>query len=211
MRGKERAEAIASAKDSGPAHRTARPAVYGDAAYGTGAFLDHLRNAHIASFCKTQPPVAPAGHFSKQAFSIDLEREEVTCPASRTVAIRRDKDGDGVARFGSACASCPLASSCTSAASGRSIQVGRYEHRLSEARAEQEDLTWSDEYRATRPKVERKLGHLMRRKHGGRRARVRGQAKVDADFNLLAGAQNLARLATLGLGSEQGGWAVAGT
>jgi hypothetical protein len=32
----------------------------------------------------------------------------------------------------------------------------------------------------------------MRRKHGGRRARVRGQDKVDADFSVLAAATNLA-------------------
>ena len=47
----------------------------------------------------------------------------------------------------------------------------------------------------------------MRRKHGGRRARVRGQAKVDADFALLAAAVNLARLATLGLTGHTGAWA----
>jgi hypothetical protein len=40
--------------------------------------------------------------------------------------------------------------------------------------------------RATRPKVERKLGHLVHRTHGRLRARVRGKDKVDADFNLLA-------------------------
>jgi hypothetical protein len=39
----------------------------------------------------------------------------------------------------------------------------------------------------------------MRRRHGGRRARVRGQARTCADFTLLAAAVNLARLATLGL------------
>ncbi len=39
----------------------------------------------------------------------------------------------------------------------------------------------------------------MRRKHGGRRARVRGLAKVSADFALLAAAVNLARLGVLGL------------
>ena len=38
----------------------------------------------------------------------------------------------------------------------------------------------------------------MRRRHGGRRARVRGQVKVAADFDLLAAAVNLARLAVLG-------------
>jgi hypothetical protein len=51
--------------------------------------------------------------------------------------------------------------------------------------------------RAPRPKVERKIGHLMRRKHGGRRARVRGRDKVAADFSLLAAAVNLARLGAL--------------
>jgi hypothetical protein len=51
----------------------------------------------------------------------------------------------------------------------------------------------------------------MRRRHGGRRARVRGQRNVDADFNLLAAAQNLARLAVLGVRSTINGWAVAAT
>lgn len=46
--------------------------------------------------------------------------------------------------------------------------------------------------------VERKIGHLMRRKHGGRRARMRGQTKIAADFCLLAAAVDLARLGMLG-------------
>ena len=50
----------------------------------------------------------------------------------------------------------------------------------------------------------------MRRRHGGRQARVRGTLKVDADFNLLAAATNLARLAVLGLRSTDSGWAIAG-
>ncbi len=37
-------------------------------------------------------------------------------------------------------------------------------------------------YRATRPKVERKIGHLTRRVHGGRKARCRGVARVLTDF-----------------------------
>jgi IS5 family transposase len=48
----------------------------------------------------------------------------------------------------------------------------------------------------------------MRRRHGGRRARVRGHTKVDADFTLLAAAVNLARLATPGVTHHTGGWAV---
>jgi hypothetical protein len=179
-------------------------AVCGDAAYGTGAFLDHLANAGVTSFCKARPPVAPAGRFAKDRFGIDLERDVVTCPAGVTVTIRRNDAGDGTASFGGACTSCPLREQCTEAKDGRTIQVSRYEHRLAEARATQQDPAWRDEYRGARPKVERKLGHLMFRKHGGRRARVPGQSKVDADFNLLAAANNLARLATLGLHSTSG-------
>ena len=57
--------------------------------------------------------------------------------------------------------------------------------------------------------MERKIGHLMRRKHGGRRARVRGTTKIAADFSLLAAGVNLARLAVLGVASTRSGWAAA--
>ncbi len=74
----------------------------------------------------------------------------------------------------------------------------------------QQDPLWRQDYRATRPKVERKIGHLMRRRHEGRRARVRGQGKITADLSLLAAAVNLARLAVLNLvGTGSGSWAVA--
>jgi len=49
----------------------------------------------------------------------------------------------------------------------------------------------------------------MRRKHGGRRARVRGTTKIAADFSLLAASVNLARLAVLGVASTRPGWAAA--
>jgi hypothetical protein len=114
-----------------------------------------------------------------------------------------------MAYFGPACASCPLAAQCTTAKGGRTIYAGPYEEQLTAARARQRDPAWTAEYRATRPKVERKIGHLMRRRHGGRRARVRGQAKVAADFALLAAAASLARLSVLGLASRNGTWALA--
>ena len=115
-----------------------------------------------------------------------------------------------MASFGTACAGCPLAAGCTTAASGRQIRIGPHEAELVRARATQQDPAWRAEYRATRPKVERKIGHLMRRRHGGRRARVRGKTKVAADFSLLAAATNLARFGVLGLTRVAGpGWAVA--
>jgi DDE family transposase len=147
--------------------------------------------------------------FSKDRFTIDLDTDTVTCPAGVTIAIRRGHDGGGLACFASACAACPLRERCTTAAEGRTIRVGPYEQALARARQRQADPAWQADYRATRPKVERKLAHLMRRKHGGRRARVRGTIKIDADFRLLAAAANLARLAVLGLRSTPTGWAAA--
>jgi hypothetical protein len=183
-----------------------RLAVYGDSAYGAGALLDSLEDANADIMCKVQPPVAPGGRYPKDAFQIDLHAGTVTCPAGRVAPLRTIKDGQ-IAYFGDACASCPLAAKCTTSQDGRSIRVGPHEAALTRARARQNDPAWQADYTATRPKVERKIGHLMHRKHGGRRARMRGQSKIDADFKLLAGAVNLARLATLGLSLTPAGWA----
>ena len=194
-----------------PAPEQQRPTVYGDAAYGTGGLQSLLSDAGIDSRLKTQPPVGKNGLFAKDRFAIDLEDDTVTCPAGVTVRIGRLKDKTGVAKFAEHCATCPLADQCTTSALGRKVRVGVHEACLARARAEQADPKWRDDYRRTRPKVERKLAHLMRRRHGGRRARVRGALRVGADFSLLAGAANLARLATLGARSTLGGgWVVAG-
>ena len=184
------------------------PKVYGDSAYGTGEFQQHLDDQGIDSGCRTQPPSAPAGRFAKDRFDIDLDADTVTCPAKVTVKIHRGADGGGTAYFAEHCTTCPLRAQCTNAAGGRTIRVTTFEAALTRARERQTDPDWQADYHANRPKVERKLAHLMRRRHGGRRARVRGRPKVDADFNLLAAATNLARLATLGLHATPTGWAV---
>jgi DDE family transposase/transposase-like protein DUF772 len=189
------------------------PTVYGDSAYGTGPLLASLHTAGIDPRVKIQAPVAPHGHFTKDQFQIDLAAGTVTCPAKRTAPIVYNANPrhrhHGQASFGPGCASCPLRGRCTSAAAGRTITITAYEHQLAAARARQADPARAADYRATRPKVERKLAHLVRRRHGGRRVRVRGLAKVAADFNLLAAAVNLARLGMLGLHwTPSGGWAV---
>jgi Transposase DDE domain/Transposase domain (DUF772) len=182
-------------------------AVYGDAAYGAGELLDTLQRAGAEANCKVQPPVSPGGRFSKDAFTIDLHNATVSCPAGQTTPLRPLGDGR-IARFAQACAGCPLAERCTTAKDGRTIYVGPYEQHLARARARQAGPDWKTDYTATRPKVERKIAHLTRRRHGGRRARVRGKPKVTADFALLAAAVNLARLGVLGLTHHGGTWTV---
>ena len=186
-----------------------RPAVYGDAAYGAGKLLARLEAAGAQIFTKVQPPTAPDGRFAKDRFTIDLDASTVTCPNAVTVAIRPAKAGGGTAVFGAVCAACPLAALCTGSAAGRTIAIGCYEAELARARTAQADPAWVADYKATRPKVERKIAHMMRRRHGGRRARVRGMTKVAADFSLLAAAVNVARLGALGLRRATGpGWQV---
>ena len=185
-------------------------AVYGDAAYGAGSLLADLEAAGAQIMTKVQPPVMTGGRFAKDRFAIDTEAGTVTCPAGVVAAMREVKAGGQIAVFGPACAGCPLATACTNAKDGRRIRIGIHEAELVRARTAQADPAWRAEYRATRPKVERKIGHLMRRRHGGRRARVRGQAKVAADFSLLAAAVNLARFGVLGLTRGSGlSWVMA--
>jgi hypothetical protein len=185
-----------------------RPTVYGDGAYGGGEFQEFLDDHDIESRCKTPPPSPPPGGlFAKTRFRINLDDDTVSCPNNVTVTIRRNNNEGGTASFGTACRACPLREQCTTSATGRTITISPHEATLAKARAAQQDPEWQADYRATRPKIERKLGHLMSRRHGGRRARVRGVDKVDADFNLAAAAVNVARLAKHGLRSTPTGWA----
>ncbi|HZD74143.1 MAG TPA: transposase [Actinomycetota bacterium] len=203
---------MSSAADADPP--APQPAAYGDSAYGTGPLLERLHAASIDPFVKVQAPVAPGGHFTKDQFHIDLAAGTVTCPAQHTAPIVYNPNPrhrhHGQASFGPACASCPLRGQCTSATGGRTITITAYEHELVAARTRQADPVCAADYRATRPKVERKLAHLVRRRHGGRRVRVRGRVKVAADFSLLAAAVNLARLGVLGLHwTPSDGWVAA--
>ena len=203
-----------TASEAGGGRPAPTPTVYGDSAYGTGPLLASLHTAGIDPRVKIQAPVAPKGHFTKDQFQLDLALGAVTCPAKRTAPIVYNADPrhrhHGQASFGPACAACSLRGQCTSAQAGRTVTITAYEHELAAARARQADPVRAADYRSTRPKVERKLAHLVRRRHGGRRVRVRGLARVAADFSLLAAAVNLARLGVLGLHwTPADGWAAA--
>lgn len=177
-----------------------RVEIFGDASYGTADIVDKIEAAGAEANVKVQAPSAPAGHFGKDAFEINLDAQTVKCPAGVLVQIRKhSSDGGGIASFAASCTSCVLRAQCTDAKTGRAIRINPKEATLQRSRARQTSAAWKKHYRATRPKVERKLAHLMRRKHGGRRARVRGSECTRQDFAMLAAAHNLARLAKLGV------------
>jgi hypothetical protein len=183
--------------------------VYGDASYGTADIVEKIEAAGAEANVKVQAPSARKGCFGKDDFHIDLDGRTVSCPVGRLVTIRLGADGSGYAEFGGACAACPLRSKCTDSKSGRIVTIHAKEATLQRSRARQRAATWKTNYRATRPKVERKLAHLVFRKHGGRRARMRGCERNRHDFALLGAAHNLKRLAMLGVRYDRNTWVTA--
>lgn len=172
--------------------------IYGDSSYGTAAIVERLEEAGMEANVKVAPASPPQkGFYSQDDFNIDTQAGTVCCPQGKLVQLRRSKDGYATADFGAHCASCSQRQRCTSSKNGRVVRVHPHHDTLKRARRRQRDPDWKARYRATRPKVERKIAHLMRRRHGGRRARVRGMLRVGHDFALLAAAVNLQRLAAL--------------
>jgi hypothetical protein len=176
-----------------------RAEAYGDASYGTAELVEKLEAAGIEANVKVQPPSAREGKYSQDDFRIDLNACSVQCPAGHLVKLRLSKDGSSEAQFGVICKSCPLRDKCTESKAGRTVYIHPKHRVLERSRRRQREPRWRARYRATRPKIERKIAHMMRRKHGGRRARMRGRLRVGQDFALLAAAINLARLAMLGV------------
>ncbi len=180
------------------AHANEPVEIYGDASYGTAALVEKIEAAGAEANVKVQAASPPrVGLYSQEAFKIDVQAGTACCPADTLVKLRVLQEGAAVADFSASCISCPLRPQCTTSASGRELRIHPKHATLARSRARQRDPEWRQRYRATRPKVERKIGHLMRRKHGGRRARMRGCEKIGYDFALLAAATNLARLAAL--------------
>ena len=111
--------------------------IYGDASYGTAELVETIEGAGAKANVKVQAAVALDGRFSKDAFIIDLDGQTVRCPVGAIVAIRKAKDGGGLAAFGVRCASCPQRPLCTANKEGRTIRIHPQEATLQRKRAEQ--------------------------------------------------------------------------
>lgn len=184
-----------------------KPEVFGDSAYADGDTLARLEGQGFTVMAKVPPAAAKAGLFSKDNFIVDLDDATVICPAGAQADIDFNDKGGGLARFGTACATCALAERCTTNSAGRTVSIHRHEDILAAHKAEQRLPQWQSDYKATRPKVERKIGHMVRKPWGGRRARTRGVARVFTDVVTRAAAVNFARLDTLGVAWNGSAWA----
>ena len=201
------AELLADVLSRSPAQEDKPAEIYGDSSYGTADTVERIEQSGAEANVKVQPSANRTGLFSQDAFRIDESAGTVRCPNGQLIQLRRSSDGYGRASFGDLCANCPLQAQCTTSKSGRVITTHPKLEVLQRSRARQRDPQWKARYRATRPKVERKLSHMMRRRHGGRRVRMRGRTRIGHDFALLGATVNLHRLAVLGVHFDARRWA----
>ncbi len=148
-----------------------------------------------------QSPQARAGTgYDRTAFTIDWEREQVTCPqgqasASWSPCRQRGTESIVVKFGGEVCQPCPVRSLCTSAKKGGrqlTIRARPLQQALDQARAEQASKDWQDKYKL-RAGVEGTMRQAVA-VTGVRRARYRGLAKVHLEHVFSAVALNLIRL-----------------
>lgn len=179
-------------------------ATVGDMAYSTAELRQWAAEQGAEIVAQVPPASARKGCFSKDAFTIDLEAETVTCPAGQTTA-RWTAISNGGRTFsfdGAICASCPLREQCTPkdpdrmrrTGSGRSVRWHALEPILQAARAAEKTQRVQD-LLSERWKVEQGIARLMRR--GLRQARYMGQAKVRYQALTAALVTNLVRLTNL--------------
>ena len=143
---------------------------------------------------------ARAGGYTQQAFTIDWDRKQATCPegavSSRWQPMRtRDGKNAILVRFAAAaCRGCPARDKCTTAIrTGRQLVLRPREihQALAAARAAENATGFQADY-ARRAGVEGTMHQAA--SHGARRARYRGLPKTRLDHAYMACALNLLRL-----------------
>lgn len=128
-----------------------------------------------------------AGRFTKDRFTIDLQRRTITCPAGEVEPIQLGRTASFKA---AACDGCSQRSQCTSAAvgTGRTVSIA-VDEVLQQKLHERITTTMGREELRKRVGVEHCLAHLGQRQ--GRRARYFGVRKNLFDLRRAGAIQNL--------------------
>ena len=176
--------------------------VLGDSAYGSGELLAEIHAAGHRPIIKPMPlGRAVPGGFTIDDFTVDEVLQTVTCPAGNVRPLSPKRR----VTFGSLCRSCPLMKQCTTANTGKKMQIHPNDQVRREHRIAAQNLDFQADYRQHRPMIERTLAWMTR---GARRVRYRGVIKNNAWWANRAAAINLKRLLNLGLTSQNGVWAL---
>ncbi|GAC1632516.1 MAG: IS1182-like element ISGvi6 family transposase [Ktedonobacteraceae bacterium] len=158
-----------------------------DRAY-LSSHLVRERDDDLEVYCKAWP-VRESKHFSKQAFTLDWERQTIRCPDAQEMPFVPG----GVVHFPKEiCAKCPLKEQCTTSAKGRSVSIHPDEALIIELRERQQTTQGRVQLRE-RVAVEHTLAQVGQWQ--GRRARYRGVRKNLFDLRRCAVVHNLHVLA----------------
>jgi hypothetical protein len=158
-----------------------------DRAY-LSSHLVRERNDELEIYCKAWP-VREGKRFSKQAFTLDWQRQMIRCPAEQEMPFVPG----GIVHFPKeACAQCPLKAQCTTSEKGRSVSIHPDEALLIELRERQQTPQGRAEL-CERVAVEHTLAHVGQWQ--GRCTRYRGVRKNLFDLRRYAVVHNLHVLA----------------
>jgi hypothetical protein len=155
----------------------------GETAYGNIEVREQLEHRQIGVLAPLHTTVsADDDTMHKDEFTIDLDRDLVTCPQGHTAKIykpRRSRPaatGQRIARFTRTdCEPCPLRARC--APTGRrDIRVSRREDLRQAALRQLADPVEHEHLKRTRPRIERLLGLIVYRYHA-RNSRYHGKRK----------------------------------
>ncbi|WP_369223266.1 IS1182 family transposase [Streptomyces sp. R39] len=176
-----------------------------DAGYPSASQIVAARGDHHVELLgpmKSSTAAQNGGPFSQDAFTVDWDREQVTCPngaVSTQWAERRSQQGLPVirVRFTPAdCRPCPHLRDCANSPNAKRRELNlrrRDEHEaVRRARAEQQTDEWKERYKI-RAGVEGTIAQGVLR-CGLRRSRYRGLAKTSLQHQLTGAAINLARI-----------------
>ena len=177
---------------------------YLDSGYLSAALLVSEAARHgialIGPLLADKSAQARTGGYTQQAFTIDWDHHQVTCPQG-AVSSRwqpaRTREGKQaiIVRFATAtCRQCPARGNCTTATrTGRQLYLRPREiHQAATAARTAEDTTGFQAGYARRAGIEGTIHQAT--SHGARRARYRGLAKTRLDHTCMACALNLIRL-----------------
>jgi hypothetical protein len=183
--GDEAADAVTLVRQEEAAQGNDVEALSMDGAGFNGPMLRELEDPDgLAVDVIVPPQKEPVSElFAPDDFVTDAETGRLRCPAGVTASHReRDEGQHGwIHRFPrKACEACPLLGRCMKNPPrghyGRKVRKNDYEPEYRRARQKVGTAAYQ-EVRAEHPLVERKLGEMLNR-HGGRKARYWGTAKI---------------------------------
>jgi len=200
--GSESASALALLQQEQSAHGNQIEKLSIDGAGYDGPVLRELESEEGPNVKVFVPPKTQSngGKFTTEVFELSDDGSYMTCPAGEQSQYKqRDNKRQATAyRFNAeTCRSCPRMNRCIDPDQkhGRTVHRSDYEPEYEKVR----ERSQTEEYAAVKrehPKVERRLGELINR-HGGRRARYRGLARVFVQQILCALTANVKRMIRL--------------